>query len=72
MQKAQEQLFEECLSEMRKHLIKATETIIVVMEDDNVSPQIRLNAADMLQRNYLKFTERIDILERLDRLEHFI
>ena len=43
LMKAQEQLLEQCISEMRRHLSDATATIVQVMEDTNVSPQVRLN-----------------------------
>lgn len=69
LEKAQRQLMEECISEMRRHLSGAADTIVEVMEDVTVAPQVRLNAADMLQRNFMKMTERADILDRLDRLE---
>ncbi len=65
----QEKLLDDTVSEMRKNLTEATAVIVSVMKNPEVSPQTRINAADMLQRNYLKLSERADILDRLDRLE---
>ena len=69
LQKAQGQLLDQCISEMRTHLTRAAETIASVMEDTTVSPQVRLNAANMMQMNYLKLTERADIIVRIEALE---
>ena len=65
----QEQVLDDTVCEMRKNLIEATAVIVSVMKNPEISPQTRINAADMLQRNYLKLSERTDILDRLDRLE---
>ena len=43
-----------------------------VMNDENVSPQSRLNAADAVLRNSLKFIETQDILQRLAQVEERI
>lgn len=66
---SQNALVDEAVSEMKKNLTAATNVIVSVMKNKKVAPQTRLYAADLLQRNYLRMSERADILDRLDRLE---
>ncbi len=69
LREAQQLLVRNALDEMRKNLSDSTAVIVSVMNDKAVPAQTRINAADMLQRNYLKLSERQDILERLEHLE---
>lgn len=48
---------------------KAIEELVAVIDDDDTSPQVRLNAIDMLLRHSYRLTEQIEIMERLDKLE---
>ena len=66
---AQTKILDEAVSDMRNNLKDAAAVIVGIMKDDNAAAQIRLNAADMLQRNYLRLSERADVLDRLDKLE---
>lgn len=66
---SQNDLVNEAVAEMKKNLSAATDVIVSVMKNKNAAPQTRLYAADLLQRNFLKLSERVDIIERLDRLE---
>ena len=68
----QEQLLDDSVDMMRRNLTEATSVIVSIMLNQEYSPQVRLNAADLLQRNYLKLSERADVLDRLDRLESML
>lgn len=72
LEKAQTQILDECLSEMRKHLREAAEITVEIMKNQAVSPQVRLNAADLLQKNFLRLSEHENILERLEQLERML
>lgn len=48
---------------------KAINELVAVIDDKNNSPQVRLNAIDMLLRHSYKLTEQVEILERLEKLE---
>ena len=72
LQAAQRKILDDVVLDMQSNLKEAAAVIVGVMRDSNNSPQTRLNAADMLQRNYLKLSERTDVLDRLDRLEEML
>lgn len=69
---AQNDLVNDAVSEMKRNLSAATAVIVSVMCNDEFSPQVRINAADMICRNYLKLSEHTEILERLSRLEEMM
>lgn len=46
--------------------VKAVETIAEIMNNEDNAPQVRLNAADMILRNCMKYTSSSDELERKD------
>ncbi len=54
---------------LESNIVKAVDTINEIMTDRNVSPQIRLNACETMLRNALKYSERTDVLERLEEIE---
>lgn len=66
---ARRQLLHKTTAEIQVHLSTAVQTMVNVMNDDDSSPQVRLNAADCIMKNAMKLTEITDILQRLDRLE---
>lgn len=66
---AQREILDDVVFGMQNNLKEAAAVIAEVMRDPKNSPQTRLNAADMLQRNYLKLSEHTDILNRIERLE---
>ncbi len=53
-------------------ITQAVKTIKTIMLDEANTPQIRLNASEMLLRNTLKYNERTNVLERLNELEEMI
>lgn len=66
---AQEKILDDTVAVLRKNLTAAANVMASVMNDEKVPPQVRLNAADAMTKNYLRLSERADILDRLDRLE---
>ena len=72
LREAQQKLLDESISEMRKHLTEATDTMVNIMLNPENAPQIRLNAASALQSSFLRFTEREDIIRRLEKLENLL
>ena len=47
----------------------AIEELVKIIKAPETSPQIRLNAIDMLLRHSYRMTEQMDILSRLEQLE---
>lgn len=54
---------------MQNGMSEAAQTMLEIMRDMRIAPQIRLNAADSIIRNGIRLTEQNDILRRLDVLE---
>ena len=48
---------------------KAIKELVAVIDDEDTSPQVRLNAIDMLLRHSYRLTEQVEIMERLEKLE---
>ena len=53
---------------LQSHLNAAIEALGDIVNDKDINPQTRLNAAEAIIRNTLKLTERTDVLDRLDDL----
>lgn len=68
-QKAFSSLVEGATRQAQKNLEPAVNTLKTLMEDKSQNGQIRVSAARSLLEYSMKLSERIDILERLDRLE---
>lgn len=69
LNEAQGQIVSGATSSLQARLEAAVSTIAEVMTDKDNAPQVRLNAADCLLRNCLRYTEQSQILTRLDELE---
>ena len=54
---------------MQNGMSEAAQTMLEIMQNESIAPQIRLNAADSIIRNGIRLTEQNDILRRLDVLE---
>lgn len=48
---------------------QAVSCLALVMSKQEYAPQVRINAADALLRYCLKFSEKADITDKLDKLE---
>ena len=69
LEAAQRKLLDDTINEMSRAVTIADETLIEIMTDKTAPKQTRVNAADNLERNYLKFREQLDIISRLEKLE---
>jgi len=69
LQAAQRAILDDVVRDMQSNLKEAASVIVEILKDDSAAAQVRLNAADMLLKSYLKLSERTDIIDRLDRLE---
>lgn len=58
-----------CMAGLQASLGEAVNVISQIMRNEEVSPQIRLNACESILRNSMKLTEQIDIMERLEAIE---
>ena len=54
---------------LQSSMIKATENIVNMISNEEVPPQVRLNASKAVLEYGLKLTESIDILPRIEQLE---
>lgn len=54
---------------LQSQIYEAVLTAVDIMEDDNNSPQVRLNAVDLIIRNTYKLTELTDTKKLLKTLE---
>jgi len=63
------EMLEQSTSALQANIQKAVSAIVGIIEAENTPQQVRLNASDMLLRNSFRFTEQVEILRRLDRLE---
>ena len=66
---AQGVLLNDAVTQMRRSLTEAASVIVSVMNNQECSPQVRINAADLLLKGYMRLSERAEILDRLDKLE---
>ena len=60
---------EQSTATLQANITKAVNAIVAVIESPQSSQQVKLNAADMLLRNSFRFTEQVEVLKRLDKLE---
>lgn len=67
---ARRELLERNTAALQNHLAGAIETMAAISQDEDATPQTRLNAADAIIRNALRLTEQTDILTRLEALEN--
>lgn len=54
---------------LQSNMIKATENIVNMISNEEIPPQVRLNASKAVLEYGLKLTESIDILPRIEQLE---
>lgn len=69
LSEARRGLLNHAVTALETRLSEAAETMGGIMTDKTASPQVRLNAADLVIRNSLRLTERMDVIERLTELE---
>lgn len=66
---AKKQILENTVTFLQTKLQQATATILNIMNDIEVAPQVRLNAARSVFDYCIKLTEQTEILERIEALE---
>lgn len=71
LEKARRELWKGHTQALQGQLGKAIDTIVEIMDGDDVPPQVRLNAASEIIRSGMKLTELVDVVERVDALERF-
>lgn len=54
---------------LQSTLTEAVQTIRAIIKNPKNAPQIRLNACGLILQNCLKYTEQLEVLERLNALE---
>lgn len=62
-------LVDNATRQAQRNLVPAVSTLQEIMQDKAQNGQIRVSAARSLLEFTLKLSERVDILERLDKLE---
>lgn len=67
--KAKGELFEETTRRLINRSGNAVETVYNIMADCETPPQTRVNAAELILKNAVKYSEHGELLERLERLE---
>lgn len=71
LEKTRRELWKGHTQALQGQLGKAIDTIVEIMDGDDVPPQVRLNAASEIIRSGMKLTELVDVVERVDALERF-
>lgn len=63
------EMLEQSANSLQANIQKAVDAIVSIICADDTPLQVKLNASDMLLRNSFRFTEQVEILKRLDKLE---
>ena len=66
---SRDKILQHSVLRLQSGISDAIETITMIMNDAENSPQVRLNAAETILRNCLRLTEQVDILHRIEALE---
>ena len=66
---ARAHIVDDAAKALRHNALSAVYVLQSVMENEEIAPQTRVYAAQTVLAQYLKLTEREDILARIDRLE---
>lgn len=69
--KARLNILESNSAKLQHYISMAIDKIAEIIEDENNSPQVRLNACEAVIRNSMKLTEQVEILNRLEKLEEY-
>lgn len=54
---------------LQEHLTICSNELIKIIESDNSTPQVKINAINSVFNNCKKLTEQVDILSKLDAIE---
>lgn len=64
-----EKILNEACAVLQSNLTVAVNVVKEIMESKDAAPQTRLNACGIILQNCLKYTEQIEILKKLEKLE---
>ena len=67
--KAKQHLLQEVCNNLVSTLLEAVNVARGIMNDAENSPQIRLNASQILFNTCIRLTEQTEVLQRIERLE---
>ncbi len=67
--KAKTSMLHQTTGYLQSNMTKATENIVNMISNEEIPPQVRLNASKAVPEYGLKLTENIDILPRIEQLE---
>ncbi|MBQ6170013.1 MAG: hypothetical protein IJK30_08675 [Ruminococcus sp.] len=66
---ARKEVVEQATARLQNFANQAVSCLALVMAREGTAPQVRVNAADAILRYCLKFSEKSDITDKLDKLE---
>ena len=66
---ARKEVVEQATARLQNFANQAVSCLALVMAQKENAPQVRINAADAILRYCLKFSEKSDITDKLDKLE---
>lgn len=66
---ARSDLLNAATARLQSYTSKAITTLVAVMDDDNAAAQVKINAAVNILLYCLRFTEKTDVLQRIEALE---
>ena len=66
---ARKEVVEQATARLQNFANQAVSCLALVMSKQEYAPQVRINAADAILRYCLKFSEKADITDRIDKLE---
>ena len=66
---ARADLLREASAKLQNNISEAVDTLAGIMQDPNIAPQTRCNAATSILSYGVKYTETIDLLSRLEAVE---
>ena len=70
LEAARANLTQEVSGQLRQSLTAAVSVLTEIMQNDEASPQVRVNAANSVIQNYMRVSERDAILNRLEAIEN--
>ena len=69
MQAAKNEALQSAVSFLQGNLSRCAATLMEIVEDGSASPQVRINAAQITMAQCRSWTDEVDILNRISKLE---
>ena len=70
LEAARAKLTKEVGGQLRQSLTAAVSVLTEIMQNEEASPQVRVNAANSVIQNYMRITERDEVIARLEAIEN--